>query len=448
MISARNDKKEISTKSYLSVYDRGAVSEAVMNFTKDNRTAFVNFLEAQYERLIGKTVVGSYPYFMFIDPTSICNLRCPFCPTGDENEARRSGQKRHYRDRTIMSKDIYDALLDEMNEYLFYIGLYNWGEPLLSKNLPYFIRRAKEADIYTEIQTNLSIELSEQAMEELLLSGIDMITASIDGFSQETYQIYRRGGDFKLVKSNIERLAALKNRLGVQTEIVWNYLVFSFNEHEIKDIEKYCRDRGIIFCLRESYINRESHPHWLPSYRKNELIQTEDNKHKRKLNNGVSFRNISKVILKALSGGHAKDSLRTHTRAKSCAWHYSYSVVNADGSVSPCCAPWEQAYDFGKVVPGKLAFSDIWNNDFFRKSRGVFSSHTVKDFSNVKSICEKCPFDDYVKDQYSPWDKFVHNRFWQVCANDPALKKAFLLLTRSTDRFVHYMREKGVSITD
>jgi len=35
------------------------------------------------------------PYYMGIDPTSICQLRCPSCPTGVENESRRIGPRQH-----------------------------------------------------------------------------------------------------------------------------------------------------------------------------------------------------------------------------------------------------------------------------------------------------------------------------------------------------------------
>ena len=38
--------------------------------------------------------------------------------------------------------------------------------------------------------------------------------------------------------------------------------------------------------------------------------------------------------------------------ASGCGWHYGYSAVNADGSVSPCCASWNQKDDFGRLDPG------------------------------------------------------------------------------------------------
>ena len=56
-----------------------------MDFQKANRTAYLNFLHSKYEMMTGEVLVKSYPYYMGLDPTSICQLRCPSCPTGVEN---------------------------------------------------------------------------------------------------------------------------------------------------------------------------------------------------------------------------------------------------------------------------------------------------------------------------------------------------------------------------
>ena len=116
----------------------------------------------------------------------------------------------------MLISDLFDALLDELGEYLFLIMFYNYGEPLLNKNLPDFIRKAAARNIETEVHTNLSLPLSDQQVEELLGSGLNYLNASIDGFSQETYQIHRVGGNLDLVKRNLERLVATRDRLGAR----------------------------------------------------------------------------------------------------------------------------------------------------------------------------------------------------------------------------------------
>lgn len=236
-----------------------------MNFSKTNRTAFLNFLRSKYEMWTGQVLVKSYPSYLGIDPSSICQLRCPLCPTGVENERRKTGNKIEFRNRTLLSVEMFDALLKELNDYLFLIMFYNWGEPLLNKSVPKMIKKAKAFDIYTELHTNLSLRLSDEFIRELLESGIDDIAASIDGFSTESYQKYRIGGDYELVKTNIERLARMRDKLGLKTNIFWNFLVFSFNEHELQATRAHCESIGIIFNPRDAFVGN---PDWLPSYRK------------------------------------------------------------------------------------------------------------------------------------------------------------------------------------
>ena len=42
----------------------------------------VTIFRNEIERIAGKTQVKSYPYVVLIDPSGVCNLHCPTCPTG------------------------------------------------------------------------------------------------------------------------------------------------------------------------------------------------------------------------------------------------------------------------------------------------------------------------------------------------------------------------------
>jgi hypothetical protein len=86
-------------------------------------------------------------------------------------------------------------------------------------------------------------------------------------------------------------------------------------------------------------------------------------------------------------------------------------VLNPGGSVSPCCAVPSQKNDFGSLTNGGRFF-DLWNNDTFRRARGLFAGWAKADHSEPDSepalkdgmavaatrkiaedelICEKCP---------------------------------------------------------
>ena len=389
-----------------------------MAFNKTNRSAFQNYIKAKYERFTGQVENQSLPYFIAIDPSSICQLRCPFCPTGVENAAKKDNRELKFRNRALMVPELFDSLIEELGDNLFYLLFYNWGEPLFNKHLPEFIKKAKTYNIYGEIHTNLSLHVSDENFEKLLLSGIDEIAASIDGFSDESYKTYRQGGNFNLVKSNIERMAKIRDRLGLNTKIIWNFLVFSFNEAEINDCRKYCDDIGIIFNQREAFINIQDHPDWLPSYRKHELES---------LKKPDAESSTSPTV-----------NLNPVAKEPSCSWHYAMSVINSDGSVSPCCVPWEQEYDFGFVVPNQVKFSDVWNNEYFRKSRAAFSSKPLDGFPNIHTLCEKCPYPASIMNQYVPYEREIIKNFWKTNqGNDYGLEQAFRLLDKQKE-FIDY----------
>jgi len=386
-------------------------------FKKTQRSAYLNFLRAKYEMYTGQIHVKSYPYYLGMDPCDLCQLRCPTCPTGIENESKRSKSADTLifrNDRTRMTPSLFDALLDELGDYLFLILFYNYGEPLLNKNLPTFIKKANKLRIETEIHTNLSLPLSGQEIEDLLTSGLDHLAASIDGFSQETYQIHRVGGNLELVKSNLERLVTARERLGLKTGISYNFLVFSFNEHEIPAAQKYCQELGLDFNSRDAFMDN---PEWLPSYRKQEqpwVVPKE-----------------ARLREETSLGWSPLPAVNESKSPSSCAWHYGFSVVSAGGQVAPCCPVAKEKDDFGTLIPGRVSFADIWNNDLYTKSRADFAGKEIEGLKEVQTVCTRCPYPKTIHHLYSLHDAKVITQFRKVFeGSDPVLNQAFDLFCR------------------
>jgi MoaA/NifB/PqqE/SkfB family radical SAM enzyme len=305
--------------------------------------------------------------------------------------------------------------MDELGEYLFLVMFYNFGEPLLNPNLADFIRQAKTHRIVTELHTNLSLPLSDERIDDLLSSGLDRLLASVDGFTQKTYEIHRVGGDLALVKSNLERLVKTRDRLGLKTQISLGYLVFSFNEHEVRDAQKYCAELGIDFNRREAFVDNAE---WLPSYRKNE----------------TPWFVPQEALLKKDSkqGWSPLPAVERSRSPSACGWHYGYSVVTAGGRVAPCCAVAKDAYDLGEVAPGATRFSDVWNNDRYRKSRAAFAGKEEEDLADVETICTRCPYPETIHHLYSVHDAKVIAQFHNTYADsDPLLEHAFDLFSKA-----------------
>jgi len=372
-----------------------------MRFHKQTTKAFRNYLLAKYARLTGKTTITSLPYLLFIDPSSCCNLRCPMC-VEDGNGLEPPQRK---RPSALMSPTLFKRLMDELGPYLFMVSLYNWGEPLLNRHLPEFIRLAKSYDIYVDLNTNLSLDLSDLQLSEFLQSGVDNVVISIDGFSQASYGTYRLGGSFELAKDNVTRLALLRDKLGLATEITWKFLLFSFNEHEVELAREYCQTIGITFAAKDAIIDLAKHPEWLPRHRADESSREHP---------GWPISRYYEPSIKAAG------------KENTCAWHYYYSAVNADGTVSPCCAVDKVSEDFGPLDDDH-SFLEFWNNDRFRSARGVLASSVGSKGAGESTICHRCPY-LFLKDICSGTNKQVVDNFSASAVQDPLTAEGFKLL--------------------
>ncbi|MDX1406869.1 MAG: hypothetical protein R3330_02015, partial [Saprospiraceae bacterium] len=212
-------------------------------FRKTSTSAFENYLLSKYEMYTVQEKVRSVPYSLTVDASDHCQLMCPTCPTGLENAARKAKQEGYEifrKDRRTLTPELFSSLLDDIGEQVFMVMFYNWGEPLLNKKLPALIRAAAEYEIFTEIHSNLSLPIPEERIDALLLSGLSALKASVDGFSQQAYEKNRVGGNMELIKYNLRQLAERRAALNAHVDISWQYLVFSFNEHEIDDAARFC----------------------------------------------------------------------------------------------------------------------------------------------------------------------------------------------------------------
>jgi MoaA/NifB/PqqE/SkfB family radical SAM enzyme len=400
-------------------------------FRKKNRSAFTNFLRAKYEAYTGAVDVTSYPYYLCVDPADVCQLRCPTCPTGIENERRKGPAELRFvyrRTRSILPPSLFDSLLDEMGDYLFLIMFYNYGEPLLNRSLPDFIRKARARDIETEVHTNLSLPLSQQQIDDLMSSGLDYLNASIDGFSQETYQVHRVGGDLGLVKQNLERLVEARSRLGASTEITYKYLVFKHNEHEVFAARDYCQQLGIRFVFGDAFITDAA---WLPSHRQHELpYYSQADVQRRQLEWEAAGKGSYWGEHELTPNWIPGKATEMHA-PPFCGWHYGVSVVTAGGPVAPCCAAAKEVDDFGTLVPGSVRFADVWNNDRVRRSRAAFANKELPEAAHADSVCLRCYFPKFVQQIYAIHDAKVAAQFYkEYGGRDSQLERAFDLLTQ------------------
>jgi len=315
-------------------------------------------VRANYELWRGTSRIRARPIKITFDPTNICQLRCPLCPTGLRAQDRELGRAR---------TELFARLMDEIGPYVFFIDFFNWGEPLLNPHVEDLIQIATRHKVVCNMSTNLSLPLSDDRIERLVQSGLREMVVSIDGASKETYDTYRRKGDFELVLKNLSRIVDAKRRLGLTYPVItWQFLVFRFNEHE-RDAARELSDRLGVDRLffRTAFLDANRFP-----------VSAED------------ARAIAgwKPTDAAFQVEHHSSAHKHHSR---CGWHYMSSAINWDGSVAPCCTTFEKRDDFGTLgKDGRLAYQDVINNEAFRAVRERFAGRRA---DPVAQVCENCP---------------------------------------------------------
>jgi MoaA/NifB/PqqE/SkfB family radical SAM enzyme len=379
--------------------------------------AYLNVGRLRLNMALHKPVLSNYPIVAYIEPTSLCNLRCPACPTGLQLKLR---------PLDMIDVKLFEQAIDDIGDYLFHLIMYNWGEPLLHKQTPEMVKYAKAKGISITMSTNLSIKLDDEYIERLVLSGLDNLIVSLDGVTPETYEKYRRRGTFDLVISNMKRIQEAKRRLGVQTPLInWQFLVFQHNEHEIEQANALYKQWGADMI---TYVG---------------AIMPYD-----KYNDGFASSTIPQYNI------YHPDNPRTHKKAaalkskRSCTWLHGVFVMNPNGSVSPCCGAAAQKDDFSEYKLGSN-FMDMWNSPRFRRARAMFNAQ-MRNQDTTGEIQAVGKYDlknaSPVGDGMAIETTFNLNNQDLICHNCPMPEKQDYLdpyiQTASTNAIAEFLHEK------
>jgi MoaA/NifB/PqqE/SkfB family radical SAM enzyme len=206
----------------------------------------LNYYLSLYEHRRARTVLRSYPTKLIVEPTNVCNLRCPACFTGDGQVGRA---------RKALPLEAYRRVLAELGDFLFRIDFCNWGEPLLAKDIFTMVDDARQRGISTLISTNFSFPFDDDQAERLVRSGLTLLGVSLDGMSQATYEQYRVRGELATVLDNTRRVLAAKRRLGSRTPVVGlEFHVFEHNQHEIEQARALADELDVKVAVEKGWV--------------------------------------------------------------------------------------------------------------------------------------------------------------------------------------------------
>lgn len=307
-----------------------------------------NLLRVETEYRLRRTVVRGRPYVLIVDPTNVCNLRCPLCPTG-LGQGGRKGQ--------MMPWETFTRAIDALAPWAYEVNLYNWGESILHPHIWDMIRYAGSKNLATSMSANLN-DVSNGAIEGIVASGLENLTLSIDGATQETYARYRVRGKLDVVLENARALVEHKRKMRSRTPVIeWQFILFRHNAHEAEQAQRLAREIGV------------------------DLF--------RMIPPGVPFDApdpdaLRKEWFVSTSGSGEGGDYREPVKSP-CFYLYRSFTVNPDGSTAPCCIVSGEHNDFGRLL--EQDFEEIWNNEKYRSARAQFrSGGTI----TTPTVCDRC----------------------------------------------------------
>ena len=184
---------------------------------------------AKYYNYIPKTVLKRFftPRNLVVEPVAGCNVRCSACP---QDQLQRPYGKMNYDDfRKVIIKT-----------HPVSVGLYFMGEPFLNRQIFDMIAYAKHKGVKTVVNTNSTLLLMDHAL--IMDSGLNKITLSLDGVTQETMEKYRHGINAENVLKGIKLLSTYntpKPHIQVRT------LMFKPTIEELPQIKEFLASCGI-----------------------------------------------------------------------------------------------------------------------------------------------------------------------------------------------------------
>lgn len=287
------------------------------------------------------------PVHISIEPTNLCNARCPVCETGNLSLARMPG---------MLDFANFRKLIDEVAPHATTLMYYFMGEPFLNKHAYDMIRYARDKGLWVETCTNGDFVDAKG----VIYSDINQISFQIGGMTQETHQIYRVRSDLNKIHKNLYALLEERPKhLESNVQIDVGLIVMKHNEHQVPEFLRWAKEIGVDTanvvdpCVRTV---AEGHA-LLPEDRRYWFYDQ------------AAF---EKGILKPKK-----------IPDNECLWIWNSVMINWDGSVVPCCRDPHGLHVFGNVFETPL--SDIWNGSEMR----AFRKRILTDQGNVE-ICKLC----------------------------------------------------------
>jgi len=211
-----------------------------VQMTKSRRSYLEILAKATWDYLRRRQICSQLPFRFWLEPTNICNIKCEVCPNPLIPKEQRG----------IMDFSLFRKIIDEASLFANEVYMFHRGESLIHPELHRMISYAKENGLLVKLNTNATI-LSEKKSREILESGLDLISFSVDGYEKGVFEKIRVGAHFERVVNNVRTFLQLKKNGGYKrplTQIeIMEFLGYSGTAIQEKRASFFKNFRGLSF---------------------------------------------------------------------------------------------------------------------------------------------------------------------------------------------------------
>ncbi len=277
-----------------------------------------------------------FPNRITVELTNHCNVLCTFC-----------NRNKICMDMGYMSEELFKKIVDEAANHLpVKLVPFFRGEPLMHPQIAEFIKYAKSKGLGPiQLATN-ALLLDEKMGDNLISSGLDYISFSLDTTDAELYSRSRLKGDLNVSRENVVNFCQKCRRLAKSGVSVPKTQVSTINLEEYKSTQ----EEFITFWKRYADVVR--------------VYEQHDEK--------------GRLVDEKL-----REKLDVFNSRKPCRKVFTDMIIYWDGRLALCNYDWDEKRDFGNINDTSIA--EAWNSEEYEKIRKKHQEGLFED-----EICREC----------------------------------------------------------
>ena len=319
----------------------------------------------RYRTSVHREILDFLPIKLDVENVSRCNYHCTMCQVSEWPKMGRA---------VDMSFDSFTQVIDAQPG-LIEIKIHGMGEPLLAA--PDFFRMihfARSRDLWVRSSTNGSLLHLKDNYIKLIDSDICEIQVSIDGATAPTYEAIRRGGTFKRIAANCEKLNTYATESGRNRTRMW-VVVQRENFHELDLFPELAAQLGFTRLTLSLDLNHWGQDRWQISNSQIDMQQSFDS--------ARAFDLIEKGRLLGVevTFWFVDKKYDTRNNTTLCPWPFERAYISSDMRVVPCCMianPTVSDIGDARELPA------VWNGNTMRAFRRAHLEGNIPDF------CKSC----------------------------------------------------------